>query len=138
MNSVPVSASANTYLAVHDGEYVLAGGRSGPAPIDGAMYGLLPLLEREPAEVIAAIAALGGAAFPYSQLLETALQSNSGYWQERAVPWLIALNPAPEGSLAAAGHQALEMRRASQESRHAIRRWLRGKPPAGRDEQPTV
>ena len=61
------------------------------------------------------------------ELLRLALEWESGYWHERAVPWLGALCLEPEGSLRAAAQRAVERKAAGQRPRQQLTRWLQGK-----------
>jgi hypothetical protein len=126
MQSLVVSESGGTRLSVDDGQWVLHSSR-GAEPAEGALVALLPLLEREPHHGLAALAALHGPAFPWEPLLQLALSGDSGYWQEKAVPWLDALACTPDGAMADAARHALEQRRAGQRHRQRLRRWLQGK-----------
>ena len=74
-------------MGVEDCAYILGGGASGAVAIDAkSMYGLLPLLERQPRATVVDIAALGGPPFPFADLVATALRSDSSYWYEQALP----------------------------------------------------
>ena len=105
VDELVVSEAGGTRLRVDEGRWVLAAAGQ-VRPVEDAPYGLLPLLEREPLEASAALTSLGGPSFPYEALLLTALDSESSYWQEKAVPWLDALDVQPVGSLAAAARRA--------------------------------
>ena len=103
---------------------MLDGGREAHR-VEDALYGVLPLLERDPKEAVAAVAQLGGPPFPFEALLLTALDSDSGYWQERAVPWLYALDVRPTGALADAAQRACDRKLADQHPRQRLAAWLR-------------
>ncbi len=127
MHEVLVSASSGTALRVNEGRYEL-GSPSGWTPIEKALVGLLPLLEREPHDGLRQVEELQGPPFPWGAVLATALGGASAYWQERAVDWLAALGTRPEGPVEQAARHAVELQRASQRHRQQLQRWLDGKP----------
>jgi hypothetical protein len=129
VHELVVSRSGGTSLRVERGRWVLAG-RAGASPVGAdSLYGLLPLLEQDPVRVQAELAALNGPPFPFAAVVETALRSDSGHWQEAAVPWLWALQLERSGALRQAAAEAAGRALASQRARQAILRWLRGLPP---------
>jgi hypothetical protein len=129
VNEFVVSDSGGTSLRVERGRWVLVA-RTGSVPVaSDSLYGLLPLLEKDPLEVQAALAQLNGPPFPFEEVVESALRSNSAYWQEASVSWLWGLGLEPTGSLKAAATDATERKLASQRARQDITRWLRGLSP---------
>jgi hypothetical protein len=122
------SETGGTSLRVENGHWVLGGGHRSERVSQDSLYGLLPLLEQDPAATTEAVARLNGPAFPWAQVVETALRSISPYWQQAAVPWLWTLGLKPTGSLKEAAAAAVESRVTSQRARQDILRWLRGLP----------
>jgi hypothetical protein len=130
VNEFAVSDSGGTSLRVERARWVFVA-RTGSFPVEesDSLHMLLPLLERDPVHVQAGLAELNGPPFPFNEVVETALRSDSGYWQEASVPWLWALELEPTGSLRDAATAATERKLASQRARQDMLRWLRGLPP---------
>lgn len=125
---VPLSESSGTWLALDHGQWVIGGRQSEPHPIAEAMVGVLPLLERDPSDVLPAMKHLHGPDFPMLDLLTVALNTGSGYWQGHAVKWLAAIDLSPTGAIASAARGALQRKQAQQRDRQQLQRWLEGKP----------
>jgi hypothetical protein len=124
---VVLSDKHDSRLTVRDGQWVVVDGAGRSWAIEG-FVGALPLLERAPAEVVGEVSSVGGPPFPYDQVLVTALNSDSGYWQEQALPWLAALRLEPDGALADAARGAIDRKQAGQRQRQQLFRWLEGQP----------
>jgi len=108
----------------HEAWEFVAGDDAPMALADVPRYWLLPLLKHAPDDLLAAIG--HGPRLPLQELVEIALSSESRYLQEQAIPWLFALDLAPEGSLADAADHALRERHAGLRARQRLARWRHG------------
>lgn len=129
---VPVlalSEQADTWLGILGDEWRISRSVRGPGEPIGArtVVGAWPLLERDPDAVKPRIAAARGVAgadaFPYGDLLRSAMRSGTDYWAALALDWAEVVGL--EGDVAEAADDLREASWASQRTRQRARQLAR-------------
>lgn len=121
MTTLRITEQVDLQLSVDGVWQVVANGQTKPCV--ESMVMLLPLLERDWAEVEREMANLGESHFPRDELVILALTSESDYWASLGVSWLKYCDPLG-GNILAALQSLVVAKWADQDTRHSARKLL--------------